>query len=511
MKKIIFFLILILTLSLNNVFIGNLKADEMSPDLDAILNDFDQYAQKTQKQWNIPGMAICIVADGKVVYKKAFGVKKVNTTDKVDLNTVFQLASCTKGFTSALTAMLVDLKYMQWDDKVIKYIPSFRLYDDEISDNITIEDILAQYSGLPDYSQHLMMLFDYDKKDIINSMRFIRPVGNFKEKYSYQNNMYLLAGEIIERVTGKTWETNIKNLIFKPLNMKNSTTDYKSYIKSKNRSVGHYYSGGKLRSIDDSLPYNNWPYILAPASGINSTINDISKWLLFLINDAKSYNITLITEENFNKLFENKIFVNKNPYDKTKNNYYCLGWRKSEYVDEEIIWHAGSTDGEGSYIAFIRDKKIGIAILMNLPNGRMADALSKRFFDSYLQNPETNWSAIKLLEAEKSHKSRMVKYPPENPVPALDLKEYTGLYQNILYGIAEVKLENGDLMFSAGAKRTWIKLKHFNAHTFDGVGVPGWRFKSPMFIFRVYEQSNVNGLIVENMTDGVETIFRKIK
>ena len=508
MKKL-FLIILSLVLCFNPVFSGDLKAAAEAPDLKKILEEFDAYAQKTQKQWNIPGMAVCIVVGDEVVYKKSFGVRKVKIDDKVNNQTIFQIASCTKAFTAALAAMLVDRGHVSWDDKVIKYMPDFRLDNKKISDEMTIEDLLAQYSGLPSYSQHLMMLFGYEPSYILSSMRYIKQTGEFRKSYSYQNNLYLLMGEIIKKATGKPWDYNIREHIFKPLAMHSSSADYKSYLKAKNRAVGHFYSGGVLKAIPDDLPYNDWPYVFAPAGGINSNIDDMSEWLLFIINDAASLGGQLISADNFNTLFKSRVFINTATGN--KRNFYCLGWKSMEYSPENILWHAGTTDGSGAYVSFMKDNKIGMVVLMNLPNGRMAEALAKKFYDAYLQNPEINWSALKLEEANKAHKKRTPKARPEIIVPPLDLKKYAGIYNNVLYGDAEVKLEGGVLKFSAGPKKVWITLKHFNAHTFDGTGVSAWRFKRPMFIFKVYEKTNVRGLIVEDMTDGTDPLFRKIK
>ncbi len=484
---------------------------ENTPDLNAIIADIDVYAKKLQKDWNVPGMAVCIVSGDEVVYKKSFGVKEVKKESKVDNQTIFQIASCTKAFTSALVAVLVDKGYLKWDDKVVKYLPDFRLHRKEISDQMTVEDLLSQNSSLPPYSQHMMMLFGYDKKYVIESMRYIQLTGTHGKQYSYQNNMYLLLGEVIKKATGKTWEQNIKEHIFKPLGMNSSSSDYKSYLKAKNRSIGHYYSGGVLKPISDELPYNSWPYNFAPASGINSNIDDMAKWLVFLINNENEIDTPLISAENFKKLFEIKVFTSKDVYDKSKKNYYCLGWRCAEYTPEDIFWHAGTTDGEGAYISFLKNQKIGIVVLMNLPNGRMADSLTRKLYDKCAGNPEIDWSSLKMQEAGKKNKVRNSKTPPEIVVPHMDLKKYAGKYENILYGVAEIKLENGKLLFSAGNMKTWVVLKHFSGNSFDGAGVPGWTFKRPMFIFKVYENSNISGLTVENMTDGIDALFRKIK
>jgi hypothetical protein len=143
----------------------------------------------------------------------------------------------------------------------------------------------------------------------------------------------------------------------------------------------------------------------------------------------------------------------------------------------------------------------------------MCDALAKKFFDDYLGKPKKDWSAVKLAEANDAHKKKMStrRFPPDIPVPALPLEKYAGFYENILYGQAEVRLENGVLKFSAGDKKTWIKLRHFSGNLFDGAAPAGWTFKNPMFSFRVFEYSNVNSLTVETMTDGIDASFRKIK
>ncbi|WP_158408976.1 serine hydrolase [Endomicrobium proavitum] len=478
---------------------------------ETIIAEFDAYAQRLQKEWNIPGMAVCVVIDGKITYKKSFGVKKVDTSDTVDEETVFQIGSCTKAFSAALVAKLADEGYLKWDDPVIKYLPDFALYDDSTTVNITVEDLLSQNSGLPSYSQHFMMLFGYDKDYILHSMRYIKPVGGFREKYGYQNNMFLLLGEVVESATGRTWAENVKKYILKPLKMKKTSTDYKSFLKNKNRSFGHYYAGGKLQYMPEDSSYGQWPYLFAAAGAVNTNINDISKWLLFITNEASAGKKKIISDENFNKLFEPKVYVNKNSFDTSKKNYYCMGWRYSEYYPQSYYWHGGATDGQGAYVSFLENRKVAIAVLMNLPNGRMADALTKKLYDLYLGNQKTNWSALQMKEAARSAKDKNLKTKPAKPSAHLELEKYAGNYHNILYGDAEIKLEDGKLKFSAGAKQTWITLKHFNAHSFDGTGVPGWSFKRPMFVFFVSKKSDVEGFIVENMTDGIEGVFKKVK
>ncbi|MDR1695122.1 MAG: serine hydrolase [Endomicrobium sp.] len=480
-------------------------------DLKKLIGNFDSNVRRLQREWNIPGVSVCVVIGGKVAYKKSYGLKEVKKEAKVGNKTIFQLASCTKSFTAVLTAILVDKGYLNWDDKIVKYLPDFKLYKKEISDAVTIEDMLSQTLPIPPYSQHLAMLFGYDKKDVIDSMRYLQITGTLGKQYSYQNNTYLVLGEVIKKATGKSWEENVKEHIFRPLGMKHTSADYKSYLKSKDRTVGHYYSGGSLKGLPDTLTYNEWPYNFAPASGINSNIDDMAKWLVFIMNNEKYTAKKLVSDANFNRLFENKTFVNYDVYDRTKKNYYCMGWRCAQYAPEDIYWHAGTTDGEGAYVAFLKEEKIGVVVLMNLPNGKMADSLTRSLFDEYFKKPKVNWSSLKMKEADRNYKRRNSRVPPAVVVPPMDLQKYAGQYHNALYGTAEVIVKDGKLMFSAGPMKTWITMKHFNGNSFDASALPGWSFKKPMFVFRVYEKSNVNGLLVENMTDAVDPLFKKIK
>ncbi|MDR3111836.1 MAG: serine hydrolase [Elusimicrobiota bacterium] len=505
MKKSYLLVSLLFVIFSNTFSYAQTKPETFSPDISSIITEFDAYAANAQKQWNVPGISVAIVIDDQIVYKKSFGVTNVYQKIPVNNQTVFQIGSCAKSFTALLTAMLVDKNIFDWEDKVQKYLPNFQLFDETESSSITIEDLLSQNSGLPPYSQHLMLLFGYNRDFIINSMRYIKPIGKLGERYSYQNNLYLVLGRVIEKATGRSWNKNIKEMIFTPLEMPNTSTYYETFRNTKNKSSSHFYKNSVLETIPENVPYSRWPYEFAPAGGINSNIDDMSQWLLFLVNK----NRLKISEINFEKLFEKKTYTGKN---NSVNNYYCLGWRCEENPTDDIYWHAGATDGQGAYISIRRKEKIGIVVLMNLPNGKMAEALSKKFYDLYLGNIPTDWSVVKLRETNTSQKNKQKKQTKKTTklAPFLNLEKYVGIYQNSLYGEAEVRIKDEQLQFSTGNREFWITLKHYNANSFSAVAVAGWNFKNPMFIFNVLNDE-VQGVLVEKMTDGVEPGFKKIK
>ncbi|MDR3049162.1 MAG: serine hydrolase [Elusimicrobiota bacterium] len=480
---------------------------EKPASLAEILSDFEVAAQKIQKDWNIAGMAVAISIDGKIVYKKVFGIRDAVSKEKVNYQTIFQIGSCTKAFTAMLAGMLADRGIIKWDDRVIDYIPTFQLSNPDITKNITIEDLLSQNSGLIPYSQHFMLLFGYSRQQILQGLKFVRTYGKFRQSYGYQNNLFLLAGEVMQYASGFPWEENLQKLILTPLKMDSTTMDYQSYVSAENKTKGHYWKGGSFVPASDKLPYNIWPYTFAPAGGINTNIDDFSKWLAFLTSDGIVGKKRLISQASMDRIFSKKVF------NKESNYYYCLGWRLSNGTGEDIFWHGGTTDMQGAYISFIRDKKIGVAVLMNLNNVPAAQSMALMFYDAYLGKPKTDWNQKNLARSAARQKSRdaAAKKSVKEPIKPLPLERYAGSYRNNMYGAVIVKLENGKLKFSAGSYKTWLTLKHTDKNTFGAESIPGWTFKQQEFKFQVDKTSTVISMTIADMSDSTDSLFKKQK
>jgi CubicO group peptidase (beta-lactamase class C family) len=485
-------------------------AQDLDDKVAEIVAYLDGRIPQIQSEWNIPGMAVAVVVGDKVIFKKAFGIRNISKPEaKVNESTIFQIGSCSKAFTAVLSAMLVDDGYFNWDDRVIDIYENFEFSNPKLSEEITYADLLGQRSGLHSYALHYMLLFGYDRAEVVNGLRYVKQVGQVGKTYAYQNATYLLAGEIIKFRTGYSWEYNIQKRIFDPLNMKSTTVDFKSYVKSGNRTVGHFYSGGILRPTPDSLPYNKWPYVFAPAGGINTNINDMSNWMLFLINQGspRAGKKALVSRLNFNRIFEKGVAT-------SKDTFYALGWRQRDHKGKSVFWHGGTTDTQGAFVSFMPEEKIGIVVLMNLNNASAADALSKEVYDNYLLSQTKDWSKGNLRRAENRNQARIdtakgVEKTIKNP--ALELNKYVGKFSNPMYGEVIVVIENGILSFSAGSFETWIRMKHFDGNDFGAFDLPGWRFKNPMFHFRVDKNGEVIGLFVEQMSDGTDGFFKRVK
>ena len=269
--------------------------------LRAILSQFEQYAEKTRHDWRVPGMAIAIVRDGEVIYAKGFGVKKLGDPDPVDRRTVFQIGSITKGFTAALLAMMVDEKKLDWKDRVIDHLPDFQMCDPWVTREFLIEDLMAQHSGLVEQAASALPLVGFDADRVICSLRYIEPVSSFRSEYAYQNSLFLVAASLVERYTGKSWATNVRERIFKPLGMKESSTDANGLVNSNNSAYLHRHKGdlpgGPIVPIEPDWPYFDWVYKMAPAGGINSNVMDMARWLIMQLNDGSYGGKQIVSKE----------------------------------------------------------------------------------------------------------------------------------------------------------------------------------------------------------------------
>ena len=225
--------------------------------LKKILADFEKYAQQAQKDWQVPGMAIAIVQDDKVIFAKGFGVKKAGGNDKVDQHTIFQIGSTSKAFTAALVAMMVDEKQFAWQDRVVDRLDQFQMFDPWVTREFRVADLMAQHSGLPPYAGDGQAFMGFDRAHIIHSLRYLKPATSFRSQYAYQNSFFLVAAALVEKYTGKSWEDNLKARIFEPLGMSATTAGLEGFQQAKNVTFLHQKTGDKVEAIPADWPYHH--------------------------------------------------------------------------------------------------------------------------------------------------------------------------------------------------------------------------------------------------------------
>ena len=444
--------------------------DNFLPPTDAqfkqIINDFDNFTEKTRQDFKIPGMAIGIVKDGTIIFAKGYGVKTQGSNDKVDENTLFQIGSTSKAFTATLTAMLVDEKKIKWDDRVIDHDQDFMMYDPWVTREFQIYDLMSQHSGLPAYSADTLFFLGFDREYIRNAIRYIKPVTSFRSKFAYQNGLWLYVSKIIEKYYGKKWEQLVNEKIFKPLNMTDSSCDMESFINSKNSSSYHYSEKGKIIALEKNWKFGYWSYTAGPAGGINSNIEDMSKWLIFQMNEGKIGEKQIVSKESFQAIHTPKTNILFSS-EQDKNIYYCMGWMYQEHKPYPIIWHNGGTLMK-TMLAYIPEQKIGIVILSNYVTD-LPEQLASRFFKAYsllsVKDIDNNIQK-ELDEIKKDELNAEKTLKPEEILNPMDDDKYTGEFYNAIYGKITIKNINGKLNIDIGPNKVNILLKHFNGNVF---------------------------------------------
>ncbi|UCF05243.1 MAG: serine hydrolase [bacterium] len=435
------------------------------------LNDLDKYIEKARKDWEIPGLAVAIVKDDSLIFAKGYGIKEIGKKGEVDEHTLFAIASNTKAFTASLLGMLIEEDKLDWDDRVIDYIPNFHMYDPYVTREITIRDLLTHRSGLPTFGgDHIWIGNAHNREEIILRLRHLKPSASFRSKYQYQNLMFLVAGQIIPAVSGQSWDDAIEERIFKPLGMNESNTSVRYLKGTGNVAAPHEMVEGKLIPI----AYDNVDAI-APAGAINSNVVDMAKWMRFNLKGGQFEGEQIFSPEVIKELHTTQFPLKVSSFSEenfaTRFAGYGLGWGVWDYKGYKVLSHGGGLSGMISYQILLPEIKLGVLILTNFAPNRLARALSYRIVDAFLGEPERDWSAdyLKRREEEKEKKNKAEKELQSERVkgtkPSLTLKEYAGNYYEDFSGIAEVKFENDKLIFDYNPRYIGV-LEHWHYDTF---------------------------------------------
>ncbi len=358
----------------------------------------DSVSELVLKTFDVPGIAVAVIKDGKIVHAKGYGIRSLQTMAKVDENTLFGIASNSKAFTAAALGMLVDEGKMKWDDKVIDYIPEFRLYNPYVTEDFTIKDLLTHRSGLGLGAGDLMMFpdgSDFTKKDIIHNLRYLKQVSPFRTKYDYDNLLYIVAGEIIAKISGISWEEFIEKRIMQPLQMNNSAASL-SRLKSRENAISpHAPVNGKVEAIKI-----DWSETANAAGGIWSNLTDFSKWLILQMNSGKygeNLSKTLYSKQVQQELWTPQTITPVNttaPYN-THFSAYGLGFGLSDVKGFKQVTHTGGLAGIVTQETMFPELNLGIIVLTNQQVGAAFVAITNTIKDSYLGITGMNW--VKLM------------------------------------------------------------------------------------------------------------------
>ncbi len=362
----------------------------------------DALVAKTLKTFNVPGVALGIVKDGKVVLKKGYGVTSIHTKQPVNTQTNFGIASNSKAFTATALAILIDQKKLQWDDRVQQYIPEFKLYDPYVSTHFTIRDLLTHRSGLGLGAGDLMIWpdsNDFTPKDIVHNIQYLKPVSGFRTKYDYDNLLYIVAGVVIERVSGQTWAQFISEHILTPLQMERSAPNWHLLKSSENIIDPHVPIDGQLHVVHK---YDGTT--MDAAGGIYSNVDDLIKWVSLHLENGTIAGRQIVSKRQMDELTKPQTLmpVYTTPPYNSLFRAYGLGFRLTDIAGKLEVSHTGGLEGMVTQIVMIPQLQLGIIVLTNQQEGAAFMAISNTIKDFYLGIPRQDWVAKYQSENESS-------------------------------------------------------------------------------------------------------------
>lgn len=442
------------------------------------LKEFDTYVENSRKQWDAVGLAITVVKDNEVIFKKAYGLRELNTNNAVDNNTLFACASTTKAMTATCMGILVDEGKVDWNDPVIKYLPEFQLYDPYVTREMRIKDLFLHNSGVGN-TDFLWSYMDISSEEILERMRWVKPSYSFRSSFIYQNIFYLAAGQVIEKVSGKSWEEFVKERIFSPLGM-NNTYPTLNAAPNTNRTKPHMKMEGKNIVIEDMSAD-----AIGPAGSVWSSIEDISKWTKSMLDSGKYEGGRLVQPKTWEEMTSVQTLVPSSEFyptaQLTKPNFtsYGLGWFQQDYKGRKLNFHTGSLPGSIAIHGQIPEERIAVYVFGNTDHVEVRHALMYKAFDLFALGGTTDWSSdflklyTQLFEAGKAAQKAQDEKRVANTKPSLPLSAYTGTYQDKLLGEVKVSTDGNNLSVNINNMHK-ATLSHWNFDTFKGPMEKKW-------------------------------------
>ncbi|HUH32740.1 MAG TPA: serine hydrolase domain-containing protein [Daejeonella sp.] len=407
-----------------------------------ISDSLESYIQTGIKDWNIPGLAIAIVKDGKPVVMKGFGVRDIKTKAPVDENTLFMIASNTKLFTGTALAQLDYNKKLSLDDKITKYLPGFQLYDKTSTELASIKDVLSHRIGTKTFQGDFTFWNGtLSRQQVIEKMKLLKPVGIFRQDYGYCNSCFLTAGEVIPVVTKKSWEEYIQDSILKPIGM-NNTYMLTAGMAQRN-NVSKPYTNQFTGELTE-LPYDQVDNI-GPAGSMVSSVSDVSKWLMTQLDSGRFQGKQVLPWPVIQKTRDINIATSsrKSATYPTHFRGYGLGVFMADYAGKQVFWHTGGAFGFVTNTCFVPELNLGITILTNNDNQGFFELLRYQILDAYLKQPYVNRSKMALPDhlkglAEAKREVAKLEKRVGKGKPALATDAYTGSYKNEIYGAIRI-------------------------------------------------------------------------
>ncbi len=408
------------------------------------LKGFREFVVKAMAEWKVPGMAVSIVKDGKVIFAEGFGLRDVKQGLKVTPHTIFPIGSCSKAFTAADVGILVDEGKVDWDEPVRTYLPDFELQDEYASGHATPRDLLSHRTGLP---RHDLMWIggQFDRRELYNRLRYLEMNKEFRSAWQYQNLMFMTAGYLVGKVDGSSWEDFTQRRILDPLAMKE--TNFSVALTQETADFSQPYM--EIKDKVEQVPFRDITAV-GPAGSIDSSVLDMAQWVLMNLNKGKSGDKQIVSEASMAEIHSPQMLI-PSPirYDEILYSSYGMGWVIEPYRGHLLVWHNGGIDGFISQVAFLPRENAGLVILSNLNETPLPVIVSHNIVDRLLGLDQVDWNkrakdgiAKAKAEDEKAQKEED-KDRKLNTQLSHPLADYVGDYENPGYGTVSV-VKDGD-------------------------------------------------------------------
>lgn len=433
------------------------------------IKGFSKFVETMLKEWDVPGASVAIVKDGKIVFAEGFGYRDVDKKLNVTKDTLFAIGSCTKAFTATILGILADEGKLEWDKPVRNYLPTFTLFDNVASEQMTPMDLVTHRSGLP---RHDSVWYGSSaaRDEIFNRLRYLEPSEGFRSTFQYNNLMFMTAGYMAGKISGTTWEKLVQTKLFDPLGMKTSNFSVNDSQKSADFSLP--YSKRDEKTV--AIPFRNIDAV-GPAGSINSSVAEMARWLLLNLNKGKVGDKQVISEGNLLQIHTPQMVTGRGLPEEEELLYtsYGMGWMITAYRGHPVITHGGGIDGFISNVSFLPRDNAGVVILTNSDRGgnRLCSVIAYNVYDRVLGMNRLPWSdrfKKRDEEAKKRNKEGDEKKDADrksNTQPSHGLEDYAGDYQNPGYGIITVEQKEGKL--TAVINNIDFKGEHYHYDMFE--------------------------------------------
>ncbi|MBC8985136.1 serine hydrolase [Pedobacter sp. N36a] len=442
-------------------------AQQAAVKADSRFNGLDTAFQHVLKTWNAAGFAVAVVQKNKVIYAKGFGYRDAVNKLPVTPNTIFPIGSCTKAFTTTLIGKLEKEGKVNIDQPVKNYLPELTFYNEEMTNHINLRDMMSHRTGLARFDMSWYMFNTPSVDDLLKRIQYMVPTTGLREKWQYNNFMYMAQGAVVSKLTGKTWADQINEKIFRPLGMTHSNTSLAELLKSKEVSLGY---GVKDDQSLDLLDYYDISG-MAPAGAINSNVNDMAKWMMAWVNNGKYESKEIIPADFRKQAISSQAIMDGGLPEKNAPDIYFanygLGWFMDSYRGHYRVEHGGNIDGFSAISTFFPADSLGIVVLSNQNVSNVPEIVKNIISDRLLQLKYEDWNGklkksadrrVAMAKAEQKEETIQTQHHPATH----PLADYTGTYNYPAYGTMKVYMKNDSLYAKTSVRTVWLKPTNYD-------------------------------------------------